>query len=53
MKVMIYIGLDVHNDSIALSLAPRDRTDRRKPSRAGRRKKRGRRRRPKEDQTNP
>ena len=27
MKVMIHIGLDVHNDSIAISLAPTDSTE--------------------------
>ena len=27
MKVMIHIGLDVHNDSIAISLAPSDPTE--------------------------
>jgi len=27
MKVMIYVGLDVHNDSIAVSLAPSDSTE--------------------------
>src|ERR1051325_447277 len=27
MKVMIHIGLDVHNDSLAISLAPSDSTE--------------------------
>ncbi len=27
MKVILHIGLDVHNDSIALSLAPSDSTE--------------------------
>ena len=27
MKVIIHIGLDVHNDSIAISLAPSDSTE--------------------------